>query len=78
MDIQIPNLPLETILIGSDEVTAEIIVDLDKKKIYAGIVTLKHMKIESYILNPRITSMTNQLEHWYIMKSDWYLRCKFA
>ena len=28
VDIQIPNLPLETILIGSDEVTAEIIVDL--------------------------------------------------
>ncbi|CAG8564318.1 5722_t:CDS:2, partial [Ambispora gerdemannii] len=33
VDIQIPNLPLETILIGSDEVTDEIIANISTKSI---------------------------------------------
>ena len=76
-DIQISELSLEAILMGSSEVTAQNIVDLfrvamklRRKEIYAGIVTIKHMRIESEMLNLRMVLMTNQQEHWCTAKSN--------
>ncbi|RIA95918.1 hypothetical protein C1645_816059 [Glomus cerebriforme] len=55
---KIPELSLEAILIGFSEVTVQNIVNLFKvamklrcKRFYAGIVTIKHMRIELEMLN---------------------------
>ena len=76
-DIQIPEFSLEAILMGSNKITSQIIVDLfniamktRRRRSYAGIVTIKHMRIESGMLSLRMVLMTNQQEHWCTAKSN--------
>jgi len=47
-DIQIPKFSLEAILTRSSKITAQNIADLfklGKRRIYVGIVSIKHMRI---------------------------------
>ena len=49
-DIQIPKFSLEAILTRSSKITAQNIADLfklGKRRIYVGIVSIKHMRIVS-------------------------------
>ena len=68
-DIQIPEFSLEAILIGSNKVTSQVIVDLfniamkARQRSYAGIVTIRRMRIELGMLSLRMVLMTNQQEY---------------